>query len=144
MLDGLEVLRSTVIHPWESLDRIVDLYGQAELGNPQVPGTPAWHLQHIVETFQLHARTATEGELQFEALSSSAPSALRDTLLHDVERFIGWVNDQSEQRLLRKIQYMHEMDLQEMLGVMSRHIIWHAAAVHYLLRDQHAAAARTT
>jgi hypothetical protein len=64
----------------------------------------------------------------------AAPAGVRDTLRTETERFIHWVETQAAEQLSQRFKYGHEMDTQEMLGVMIRHIVWHAAAVHYLMK----------
>ena len=134
MLNALEILRATVVHPWESVERIVQLYGAADLGDPASPGTPGWHLRHIAEVFRLHASEVSRGALAFSEPIPTAPAGVRDTLRTDTERFIHWAETQAAERLSQRFEYGHEMDAQEMLGVMIRHIVWHAAAVHYLMK----------
>jgi hypothetical protein len=134
MRSAIQVLRSTVGHPWESVGRIVELYGASDLGDPAAPGTPAWHLGHIAEVFRLHAGTVSGDALTFPEPIPTTPASVRDTLRADIERFIGWVEAQPEERLAQRFEYGHPMDATEMLGEMIRHIVWHAAAVHYLMK----------
>lgn len=131
---ALRLLRETVTHRWESVDQILREHGHKPLGDPLTPGTAAWHLRHIVEIFRTHALAASRQSLRFDAPLPADPAGLRLTLLRDLDRFIDWVDQQPLDRLsgpASLIDYGGPQSLETMLGIMSRHITWHAAAVHY-------------
>ena len=57
----LFVSRQRVELPCESVGLLVDQQGDRGSGELLWPGSGAWHLRHIVETFQLHVRTVMLG-----------------------------------------------------------------------------------
>ena len=47
----------------------------------------------------------------------------------DADRFAGWCRANPSR--VGRVKHGDEMSFEEMMGVMHRHIVWHAAAVHY-------------
>lgn len=139
---GLGLLRQTIVFPWESVDQVVREHGGADLGDPQTPGTGAWHLRHIVEIFRLHARTVMGGlgapgaEIDGvmpapEGRVDGPPREVRDALLRDVDAFSAWVLARPAPARETPLTYGGPTTLREMLVCMTLHITFHAAAVHY-------------
>ncbi len=130
---ALDLLLHTVDHPWESLRMVLKKHADDDLGDPLEKGTAAWHLRHIAETFRLHADHASGNAIEWPALPNDLAELL-DTIKADIETFITWAKEcPSDDLVKRRIEYHHSMDLGEMIGIMGRHIVWHAAAIHYWL-----------
>jgi hypothetical protein len=128
---ALRLLRDAVTDRWESVDDAIRRHAQDTLGDPLTPATPAWHLRHIVEIFRVHAAAATRGGIVFAADIPADPAQARNALLRDVDAFIDWVDRQTLARLEEPIEYGGPKSLEAMIGIMLRHVVWHAAAVHY-------------
>jgi hypothetical protein len=125
----LQHLRDCVTHPWESVDMALSLHTPRAMGDPADEGSSAWHIRHTLETFCLHVRHATSGEVETtDAGTAGGSGEARDALIAGVERFCAWAAIQDPSR---PVTYDTEMTLARMLGVMTRHITWHAAAAHY-------------
>jgi hypothetical protein len=138
----LAMLRQAVVFPWESVDQIVREHGSTDLGDPQTPGTAAWHFRHIIEIFRQHARVVmlalnekasrVDGAIaSLDGVVWTGSDAARDLLLADVDAFIKWAAELPEVALNRPFAYGKETNLAKMIACMSMHITWHAAAVHY-------------
>jgi hypothetical protein len=128
------MLRTTVTDEWESLDQVLREHASVDLGHPHIAGTGLWHLRHTVEIFRIHAAAASNGELSYAGDIPQNPAAIRDTLLAQIDEFIVWTGGQSAKRLRRPVYYGKQLSFVDMLGIMSRHITWHAAAVHYWVK----------
>ncbi len=128
---ALRLLRETITHPWESVDQVLREHGGKALGDPETPSTGAWHLRHIVEIFRKHVEVTTRAHLKFPPDIPPDPVHARHALLKDVDLFIEWVGQQPLSRRQETIEYGGPHSVEAMIGVMSRHIVWHAAAVHY-------------
>ncbi len=133
---ALHLLRSAVDHPWESLTSALKQNPRADLGDPTTPGTAAWHLRHLLETFRAHALTAAPELGPWpEVPYAASPYAVADALLSDLDQFVAWWAARPMDGAALRIHYGgRTMDLEELVGVMTRHITWHAAAVHYWCR----------
>jgi hypothetical protein len=142
--EALQFLRATVSDQWESLDQVLREHGGIDLGHPHIAGTGLWHLRHIVEIFRIHAAALTNGDLAFDGDIPHDASAIRDMLNSHVDQLIAWVGKQTPTRLRRSVYYGEQITTAQLLGIMMRHITWHAAAVHYWVKwKSPAAAART-
>ncbi|MDF1808890.1 MAG: hypothetical protein P1U42_04265 [Phycisphaerales bacterium] len=126
----VEQLYASVNEPWESLKQTLDQHGCEKLGNLNETGSGAWHLYHIAEVFRVHARAVMgSDEIKgWPALEQSTEHAAK-TIRDDVERFGEWCLDHPSQ--CTDVIHGDKMGFEEMIGVMLRHIVWHAAAVHY-------------
>jgi hypothetical protein len=125
-------LLATVREPWESLRMALDKHAWMEIGDIDEEGSGAWHLMHIAEVFRIHAKAAM-GEWGKEVddwppIVKSVAGAGR-MIREDVERFSAWCIEHPER--CGRVTHGEEMFFDEMIGVMLRHIVWHAAAVHY-------------
>ena len=125
-------LLATVREPWESLRQALDKHAWSDMGDIDETGTAAWHLMHIAEVFRIHAMAAM-GEWGSEvddwpSIERSVAGAGR-MVREDVERFSEWCREHPER--CGRVTHGEEMFFDEMIGVMLRHIVWHAAAVHY-------------
>lgn len=133
-------------------------------GSAAEEGSPRWHLEHIVEVFRLHATTASGGAIVFDsatprsaaAVGASPPpeegspaTAMRSglganarteellvMLERDVAVFVDWLRTLSAEQWTAPFDYGRPMDLPEMIGLMTRHIVWHAAMIRARLRDE--------
>jgi len=126
----IEQLLASVIEPWESLTQTLNQHDFANMGDLDETGSGAWHLFHIAEVFRIHARVVMGAEAMedwpiFERDVKGAAEAIRA----DVERFGSWCLENPSE--CNDVVHGEEMDFEEMIGVMLRHIVWHAAAVHY-------------
>lgn len=136
------MLRFAVTLRWESVDQVLKDHGDKPLGDPLIPGTGAWHLRHIVEIFREHARVMMGNPTPDTRPIPTAPRAMRDALLADVDAFCAWARAQPEGLATRPITYGQTMPLLEMLAGTVQHITWHAAAVHYWTKWKTPAAER--
>ena len=133
-LDVLAQLEAAINAPWESLAMTLDLHPFSKMGDPTIEGSGAWHLVHIAAVFRTHAMHVV-GEAEMSKWGS-LPEPSEETLpivvemlIEDCERFGHWCRSNPE--LCTTVEYGEEHTFEQMLGVMLRHIIWHAAAVHY-------------
>lgn len=129
----VDQLLASVREPWESLRQALDKHAWLEMGDIEETGTAGWHLMHIAEVFRIHAKAAmgewgAEEVGDWPAIERSAAGAGR-MVREDVERFCAWCLEHPER--CGRVTHGDEMDFEEMIGVMLRHIVWHAAAVHY-------------
>ena len=125
-------LMATVREPWESLRMTLDTHAWMQMGDIDQEGSGAWHLFHIAEIFRVHAKAAM-GEWgveidQWPAIERTVAGAGR-MVREDVERFSAWCIAHPER--CTDVMYGESMSFDEMIGVMLRHIVWHAAAIHY-------------
>jgi hypothetical protein len=142
--EALQFLRGTVSDQWESLDQVLREHANVELGHPHLAGTGLWHLRHMVEIFRIHAAAASNGDLAFSGDIPHDPGPLRDMLIAHIDEFLAWAGAQTPKRLTRAVYYGDQITFPQMLGVMMRHITWHAAAVHYWVKWKAAGAAGPT
>lgn len=127
----LQLLRLAVTHEWESLDQVLREHGSRDLGHPHVAGTALWHLRHMLEIFRIHCAAVTLGEVPCDGDVPQDPQAVRDLLLKHIDDFIAWMLAQPPRRLSKQVFYGRQVSVDEMIGIMTRHITWHSAAVHY-------------
>jgi hypothetical protein len=129
----LDELRSAVRAPWESVAMTLRLHPPETLGDPQQEGSGAWHLRHAAETFRLHARhlasDAVVDAWPGPPAPSAGPAAAADALRADADRLLAWAHERLDPGAI--ITYGQDCTPAEMLGMMTRHIVWHAAAAHY-------------
>lgn len=132
-------------HPSESLLAALTNNPGVDLGDPSEAGTGAWHLRHILDLFRTHAAAAApELEPWPPVPFQASPRAVADALLADIDQLVAWwANRPMEAGPVRVYFGGRSVDLQELLGVMTRHITWHAAAVHYWCRWRGVSAAGT-
>lgn len=97
-------------------------------------GTAMWHLRHTLEIFRIHCAAATHGEVRCDGDIPQDASAVRDMLLGHIDDFIGLARKQPPRRLAKSIFYGEQVTMPEMLGIMTRHITWHSAAIHYWIK----------
>jgi len=126
-------LLASVREPWESLRQTLDKHAWVEIGDIDEVGSGAWHLMHIAEVFRIHAKAAM-GEWGADEVGGWPPieqsvAGAGRMIREDVERFSAWCLEHPER--CGRVTHGEEMFFDEMIGVMLRHIVWHAAAVHY-------------
>ncbi len=132
-LDVLTQLEAAINAPWESLAMTLDMHSFSKMGDPTIEGSGAWHLVHIATVFRNHAKHVV-GDEQIEQWSPMPESSIEnlpmivETLIEDCEQFCNWCRSNPDQQ---SIDYGGDQTFEQMLGIMLRHIIWHAAAVHY-------------
>lgn len=126
----LDQLLKTIDEPWESLRWVLEKYPPEKMGDPSQTGTGAWHLMHLVEVFRIHAKAFMgQGEIErWPAMPTGVESAGK-MVREDAHRFAAWCKANPER--VGTVKHGQEQTFQEMMGVMLRHIVWHAAAVHY-------------
>lgn len=127
--DTLAQIRACVDEPWESVAMTLAEHPAETLGDPAEPGTAAWHLHHIAEMFRLHASHLIGPETDAWPPIPPDPTGAIDTLRADLVRLEAWAA--AHLRPDAVIDYGGPRSASEMLGVMLRHIVWHAAAAHY-------------
>lgn len=140
---ALEMLLQTVDDPWESIDQALRDIPAGGLGDPWAEASPAWHLWHTFEVFRYHAARVIgdEGVAAWPAgpTQDASPEAVRLALRADVHSFVAWARANHNEFASMKIHHGQDKPPIEMLGVMARHIVWHAAAVYYRARPRPAA-----
>jgi len=125
----IEQLLAAVREPWESLRQTLDGHAWVEMGDIDKTGSGAWHLMHIAEVLRVHAKAVMGEEVDgWPAIERSVTGAGR-MVREDVERFAAWCLENPEK--CGDVNHGGAMSFEEMIGVMLRHIVWHAAAVHY-------------
>ena len=127
-------LLASVQEPWESLRQTLDKHDWSDMGDGATVGSGAWHLLHIAEVFRIHAKAVMGADEldRWPAIELSSDAGVEHagaTVRLDVERFAAWCLEHPEQ--CGQVTHGEDMPFEEMLGVMLRHIVWHAAAVHY-------------
>ena len=141
-------LIATVSDPWESLTQALRDNDTQAFGDPTVPGTPAFHVHHAAIIFRLHARKliaaiqpGTEDRIPSEevALPVDGPwspeSVLRE-LTTQAAALAEWLDAQGPE-VIEKTTLSHsnrDQSAAEFLDMMTRHIVWHAAAAYYRAR----------
>ena len=127
--DTLAQIRSCVDEPWESVAMTLTEHRAETLGEPTEPGTAAWHLHHTAEIFRQHARHLIGPEVDAWPPIPPDPIGAIDTLRGDIDRLEAWAATHIRSHAM--IDFGGPRPASEMLGVMLRHIVWHAAAAHY-------------
>lgn len=130
--DTLAQIRACVDAPWESIAMTLAEHPADTLGDPAQPGTAAWHLHHTAAVFRLHARHLIGPQTDtWPPIPTDPPDPIAaiETLRADLDRLDDW----AEQHLHAHttVTYGQDQSASDMLGVMLRHIVWHAAAAHY-------------
>ncbi|MEM9372055.1 MAG: hypothetical protein AAGA55_00285 [Planctomycetota bacterium] len=132
LADTLLQLKRAIDDPYESIRMTLDQHPVTTLGDPQTEGTAAWHLVHASEVFRSHARHLTQGHADaWPEMPGDVPGSMR-MLREDTERLTLWASDHLDPNAT--IEYGRSRSASDMLGVMLRHIVWHAAAAHYWCR----------
>ncbi len=127
--DTIRQIRRAIDDPYESIRMTLDQNPIDTLGDPRAEGTAAWHLVHASEVFRTHARHLTQGHTDaWQEMPGDVPGSIR-SLQDDADRLAAWASDHLDPG--STIDYGHPRSASEMLGVMLRHIVWHAAAAHY-------------
>ena len=112
----------------------LDMHPFAQMGDPAIEGTGAWHLVHIATVFRTHAKHVV-GEDEIGRWSPMPPASVEslpmivEVLMEDCELFCAWCKTNPDR--CTNVDYGSEQTFNEMLGVMLRHVVWHAGAVHY-------------
>ena len=112
----------------------LDLHPFAEMGDPSIEGSGAWHLVHLAQIFRTHAQYIVgEDEIErwgaFPDVSIETLPMVVEGLIDDCDRFCSWCRANLDRCV--EVEYGGEHSFEDMLGIMLRHVIWHAAAVHY-------------
>jgi hypothetical protein len=127
--DTIAQIRACVEAPWESVAMTLAAHPAETLGDPAQPGTAAWHLRHIAEIFRLHARHLVGPETEaWPAIPPDAVAAI-GTIRGDLACVEAWAAEHLRPDAV--VDYGGPLSASAMLGVMLRHIVWHAAAAHY-------------
>lgn len=127
---ALGQLVRAVHEPWETLGWVLEQYTPEQMGDPGQEGSGAWHLVHLGQIFRVHAAVFM-GEDAVDAwpeLPGDAKGA-GAMVKQDLERFVAWCREDPSR--VGEVEYGQRQGFEDMLGVMLRHIVWHAAAVHY-------------
>jgi hypothetical protein len=126
----VEQVLMTIDEPYESLRMTIEKHPLERMGDPNQVGSGAWHLAHVCEVFRIHAR-AFMGKDEI-ASWPSMPDGLVDRvemLKADAGRFAEWCRVHPDR--VGDVYHGEDLSFEMMMGVMHRHIVWHAAAVHY-------------
>lgn len=127
--DTLTQILAAIDEPFESIRMTLDQHPPHTLGDPAEEGSAAWHLVHTALVFRTHARhlvgTQTEDWPEIPADVEGAITVLRQ----DAERVRNWASTNLDPNI--SITYGQDQSASQMLGIMLRHIVWHAAAAHY-------------
>jgi hypothetical protein len=126
----IEQVLMTIREPYESVRWMLGLHGFAEMGDSSVEGSGAWHFEHLCEVFRIHVKAFMGAEAVAEW--PTMPESLEDQALGldaDAQRFADWCRSNPER--VGDVTHGEKMRFEDMIGVMHRHIVWHAAAVHY-------------
>lgn len=136
--DTLTQIRACVDAPWESIAMTLAEHPADTLGDPEEPGTAAWHLHHTAEIFRLHAHHLIGPET--DAWPPVPPEAIAAiaVLRADLDRLEALAAEHLRPDMV--VSYGPDQSVSDMLGVMLRHIVWHAAAAHYWCRWKRPAA----
>lgn len=126
----VEQVLLTIDEPYESLRMTIEKHPFERMGDPDAVGTGAWHLMHVCEVFRVHAR-AFMGAEEIEAWPSMPDGlgACVEMLREDADRFAAWCLANPQR--VGDVHHGEDLTFAMMLGVMHRHIVWHAAAMHY-------------
>lgn len=127
--DTLAQIRACVDAPWESIAMTLGEHPAATLGDPAEPGTGAWHLHHTAAIFRVHARHLIGASVDAWPPVPAEPLAAIETLRADLDRLETSATEHLRPDMV--ISYGRDQSVSDMLGVMLRHIVWHAAAAHY-------------
>lgn len=123
-------LLKTIDEPWESLGWVLEKHPPGTMGDPRRTGSAAWHLMHIAEVFRIHAKAFMGGDEieRWPTMPDDGAGAGR-MVREDAHRFAAWCK--ANPNRVGRVVHGQEQSFEEMMGVMLRHIVWHAAAVHY-------------
>ncbi len=127
--DTLAQIRACVDAPWESIAMTLSDHAGEDFGDPVQPGTAAWHMHHTAEIFRRHARHLIGPATEAWPPVPADPLAAIETLRGDLTRLEAWAADGLRPDAV--VFYGRDQSVSDMLGVMLRHIVWHAAAAHY-------------
>ena len=127
---ALGQLLKTIDEPWESLGWTLEKYPPETIGDSSQTGSAAWHLMHIAEVFRIHAKAFMGADAvgQWPKMPSDVAGAGK-MVREDAHRFAAWCK--ANPNRVGRVVHGQEQSFEEMMGVMLRHIVWHAAAVHY-------------
>jgi hypothetical protein len=127
--DTIRQIRAAIDEPWESIKMTVDQHPIETMGDPTAEGTAAWHLRHSAEVFRTHAHHLIGPETDAWPPVPTAATEAVESLRADAARLTAWAEQHLDPAAI--IHYGHDQSVSDMLGVMLRHIVWHAAAAHY-------------
>ncbi|MEM8758267.1 MAG: hypothetical protein AAGF47_10860 [Planctomycetota bacterium] len=137
---ALELLLQTVGDPWDSMEQSLRDIPPGGLGAARTEASAAWHLWHACSVFRYHATLVIGDSRAAEWPPSPTQDAsaeeVQAALKADVHRFVAWARANAETFAAMTIPHGQDRSPIEMLGVMSRHIVWHAAAVYYRARPR--------
>jgi len=127
--DTLTQIRAAIDEPFESIAMTLDQHPPETLGDPAEEGTAAWHLHHSAQIFRTHARHLIGPETDaWPPVPNDAMQAV-EMLRSDADRVSNWACRNLDPATTVSYGQVHSVS--EMLGIMLRHIVWHAAAAHY-------------
>ena len=138
-------LVAAVAEPWESMRQTIDQRDQRDFGDPASPPSPAFHIRHTVEVFRLHARKAISAVgADTDALGippydqpipqgqAWSPGAAVEELERHVRVFAAELRRRPAHTLAYiAIEHGERFALADFIAMMTRHIVWHAAAAYY-------------
>ena len=126
----VEQVLMTIEEPYESVRWMLERHPYETMGDPERVGSGAWHLMHLCEVFRVHAK-AFMGSAEIERWPATPEGlgASVEVLKQDAGRFAAWCRANPER--VGDVHHGEDMPFEVMMGVMHRHIVWHAAAVHY-------------
>lgn len=140
----LQSIQAAALDPYESITQALRDNAERDLGDPQTPGTPAFHLRHTVEVFRYHARKAiaaidpsrvddipSDEHVPIPRTGDWSPQAALDDLADSIRVFNAFMRDQPDAVYTRTIEHGRTFTIAEFLTMMASHIVWHAAAIHY-------------
>lgn len=127
--DTMSQIQAAIDAPWESIKMTLDQHPIETMGDPIEEGTAAWHLRHTAEVFRTHANHLIGPETdRWPPVPTEIAEAI-EILRADARRLSEWATDHLDPAAT--VHYGQDQSVSDMLGVMLRHIIWHAAAAHY-------------
>lgn len=153
----LVALQESVLHQDESITQALAWNESSDASerwgskNVDTPGTPAFHLHHTVLVFRYHARhamktidsTVTDEQLDqvvphhespIPIDAEWSPGAVLSDLTRSLNAFVEFMNEQPASVYDIEMSHNRPFTLASFLNMMTRHITWHAAAIHYRAR----------
>jgi len=115
------------------------------------PATPAFHLHHTVLVVRYHARKAikiVDAAISDDALDALvphheapiplqgewSPRAALDDLTASLHAFTGYLREKPDAVYETPIDHNRPFTLATFINMMTRHVTWHGAAMHYRSR----------
>ncbi len=126
----VEQVLMTIDEPYESLRMTIEKHPLERMGDPNEVGSGAWHLAHVCEVFRIHAKAFMgKDEIDSWPIMPDGLAEQVEMLKADAGRFAEWCREHPDR--VGDVYHGEDLSFEMMMGVMHRHIVWHAAAVHY-------------